>query len=186
MAGGRRAAPALESRLDRQGLRRRARRRHGRSGAGRRPASPSELRGDPLQGRGRAALRLQRHQRAQADGSRAGRGQAHGGCGERGEDAVPGDHEPRDPHAPLRRARHPRTARPDLPGRAAGRLPEGHPAFLVDAAATDRRCARRVEDRSRPVGSGAGRVLAPCARRVEDRSRPVGSGAGRILASGAA
>ncbi|MNN34687.1 hypothetical protein D3C81_1485020 [compost metagenome] len=94
VAGGRRAAPALESRLDRQGLRRRDRRRDGRSGAGRRPASPSELRADPLQGRGCAALRLQRHQRAQADGSCAGRGQAHGGCGERGEDAVPGDHEP--------------------------------------------------------------------------------------------
>ena len=99
------------------------------------------------------------------------RGRARpGGGGERGQIALSGDDEPRDPHPDQRHSRH---GRPVAGGGARSRereLRRGDPQFGQRADRADRRNPRSLQDRGRPFRS----------RRRDGRSAQACRGRGRI------
>ena len=97
--------------------------------------------------------------------------------GERGEEFVPGDDEPRDPHADERRHRHERAAARHAAGARAARLRRDHPRLGRRAADDHQRHPRLLEDRGRPHG-GRASALRP-ARLCRVGARPGRSACGR-------
>ncbi|MCY1424189.1 hypothetical protein D9M71_399260 [compost metagenome] len=106
-------------------------------------------------------MRVQRHQRTQADRGRAGRRPARGRHRQRSKNPVPGDHEPRNPHTAVRRVGDPGAAVAHRARRPATRLPAGNRRLLVNLAAVDLRRAGRVQDRGRSAGPRTQRVQCP-------------------------
>ena len=143
----------------RGGGRVRARRRHQRA---RVPA-----RQVPAHRRGRLRLR-HRH-----DGHRRQRAPPRAGRGRGGlalEVRVPGQHEPRDPHAAQRRDRHDRAAARDRARRrssASTRRPPPTPARRCSTSSTTSSTSRR----SRPASSSSTITTSTCARRSRTPAR---------------
>ena len=93
--------------------------------------------------------------------------------GEHGQERVPGQHEPRDPHAAQRRARHDRAA-----ARHAARRPSSASYAATVASSRRERCSTSsttssTSPRSRPASSSSRSSTSTCATR--SRSRPASS-----------
>ena len=106
----------------------------------------------------RRRRRVHRLSRPRPRRHRAGRGrpcdppcEARGGRGERGQVALPRQHEPRDPHADERPARHGRPAARRAADRAAARARAVARRFRRRSAGHHQRHPRLLEDRGRPV-----------------------------------
>ncbi len=80
------------------------------------------------------------------------------GDGQPGEVAVPGQHEPRDPHADERRAGHDRTAARHAAERQAAALRRGGVPLGRVAAGDHQRHPRLLQDRGRQAGARVGRL----------------------------
>ena len=91
---------------------------------------------------------------------------------QRGQERLPGDHEPRDPHADERGHRHERPAARHAAQRRAARLCQHHPRQRRRAADDHQRHPRLLEDRGRAHGH-RGAALRPA------RVRGVGAGPDR-------
>ncbi len=125
----------------------------------------------------------------------AGRAAATDGRGgERGEDAVPGHAEPRDPHADDRGDGDGRAAAEHAAESAAARLHPGHAALRRDAAEAAQRRAGPGPDRGGAAGAGAGTVRSAAAARGRGatgagtgacQGHPLRAGAGRRPAGAA-
>ena len=113
-----------------------------------------------IQGIGRTGPR---HRRARA---------RRGGSRDPGQVDLPRHHEPRDPHADERRARHDGGARAPGPRRGTAQERRDHARLRAGAAAHHRRPARLLQDRGRPAGAGGHRVLAVRADRRRGRHVP--------------
>ena len=98
-----------------------------------------------------------------AGGARRRRGR------QRGQERVPGDHEPRDPHADERGHRHERPAARHAARRRAARLRRDHPRLGRRAADDHQRHPRLLEDRGRPDGHRVASVRPARVRRVGAR-----------------
>ena len=92
--------------------------------------------------------------RCRREGARRGRGR------QPGEIDLPRHHEPRDPHADERRARHDRRAAAPGSRRPAAAHGVDDPRFGAVAVAHHRRRARLLQDRGRPPRAGGDRILA--------------------------
>ncbi len=126
-----------------------------RSGRDRHPDRAAVRRAEAARGGGR------RGQGSGRDRARRGRARARRGGGRQpGQIDLPRHHEPRDPHAAQRRARHDGGARAPGPRRAAAPFGGDHARLGAGAVAHHRRRARLLEDRGRPAGAGGDRVLA--------------------------
>ena len=100
-----------------------------------------------------------------AGGARRGRGR------QRGEELVPRDDEPRDPHADERGDRHERPAARHAARRRAARLRGDDPRLGRRAAHDHQRHPRLLEDRGRPHGHRGAAVRPARMRRVGARPR---------------
>ncbi len=103
--------------------------------------------------------------------------------GERRQGVVPGDDEPRDPHADERRDRHERTAARHRPSATPAGVRRDHPLQRRVTARHHQRHPRLLEDRRRSPGAGGQPVRPAGLRRVGVRPRhrarrPQGPGAG--------
>ncbi len=100
----------------------------------------------------------------------AGAGSARrGGGGQRSEERVPRDDEPRDPHADERRDRHERAAARHQARRRAARLRRDHARVGRRAADDHQRHPRLLEDRGRADGHRVASVRPARVRRVGAR-----------------
>ena len=125
-----------------------------------------------------------RHHRPQAAGGGAAPGQGGGGGGQPGQERVPGQRQPRDPHAHERHPRHDRAGPRHAADRRPARVPEDGQVVGRRPAGDHQRPARLLQDRGRQARAGPGRLLA-CATRLGDTLRtpgragpPEGAGAG--------
>ena len=95
---------------------------------------------------------------------RAGGRQAAGRGRHRGEERLPRQHEPRDPHAAQRHSRHGGAGAADAPHRRTARVPRHHQVVRRGAARGHQRHSRLLEDRSAAARPRA-RSRSTCARR---------------------
>ena len=99
------------------------------------------------------------HLRTQAAGGRAAAGQGGGGGGQPGQGRVPGQRQPRDPHAHERHPRHDRAGPRHAADRGPAAMPEDGQVGGRQPAGHHQRPARLLQDRGRQAGAGPGRLL---------------------------
>ena len=99
------------------------------------------------------------HLRTQAAGGGAAAGQGGGGGGQPGQGRVPGQRQPRDPHAHERHPRHDRTGPRHAADRRPAAMPEDGQVGGRQPARHHQRPARLLQDRGRQAGAGPGRLL---------------------------
>ena len=90
-------------------------------------------------------------------------GAGGGGGGQPGQERVPGQHEPRDPHADERHPRHDRAGPGHRPDARAARVPDDGEGVGRVAAGHHQRHPRLLQDRGRQAGPGRGGLRA-CGR----------------------
>ncbi len=107
----------------------------------------------PLRGRRRRNDRRDGHQsrrhRTADDGGRASPGDGGGRGGQPGQERIPGQHEPRDPHADERHHRHDRTGPGHRVDPRAARMPADGAVLRRGAADGHQRHPRLLQDRGR-------------------------------------
>ena len=130
--------------------------------------------------RGEGVCRVRRHgDREGALPHRAPAGARGGGGGDTGEERLPRDHEPRDPHADERHHRHERTPTAHRPRRGATRVRGDHPYEQRSAPHDHQRHPRLLEGRGGTDGARDRAVRLPSLRRRRARAhrlRGVGQG----------
>ncbi|MBK7828040.1 MAG: response regulator [Nannocystis sp.] len=112
-----------------------------------------------------------RHHRAHAQPGRAGHRQGGRRGREPGQERLPGQHEPRDPHADERDHRHDQPVVGHPAGPRPARLRRDPAQLLRLAAHPDQRHPRLLQDRGQQARAGERRLRAAGLRRVGDRPR---------------